>query len=117
MQRSLKELTLLMGGLALGVVLMLFSSVHAAHEGFGTFVWGWPLAWHWEGDLMVGGTSIFGVYFGDVMWFRFEEDLGFWLVVSLVVSEVPIRLAASYAHEALSIIRSRRVRTRWPRLR
>jgi len=92
----LKESTLAAFGGALGLLLLFVSSSHVDFRGFGDVSWGYPMAWRYQGDLMTGGVSIFGVYLGSVSWVAFCEDLLFWVGASLAAVEGLYHVALHY---------------------
>jgi len=93
MRRIVGEMALLAGGVLLGIVLISITTLNSGvGHPFGSVTWGYPWVWRWAASASPGYTNLVVLY----------EDVGFWLVLSVAVAEVPVRIAA------LSISRSLR---------
>jgi hypothetical protein len=108
MVKLLKELAVMGGGVALGTVLLLITGFYVRYKGFLSVSWGYPVAWHYTADLMIGGVSVFGVYLGRVIWLNLGEDLVFWLGLSLIVVECSSHFAVPYIRRKLDVRRTRK---------
>jgi hypothetical protein len=85
MRRVLGELALLAGGVLLGIVLISITTLNSGvgHPG-GSVTWGYPWVWRWAASASPGYTNLVILY----------EDVGFWLVLSVALAELPVRIAA-----------------------
>ena len=78
MRRASREAILAAIGLAGGAILLLISGSLGHAAGIGYRVWGWPLIWRYQADLV--GTGI--------NWTFFYEDLLFWVVAAVSAVEI-----------------------------
>lgn len=108
MAKVQRELALLASGVAVGFLLLFISSSHVGFRGFGSVSWGYPVAWHYQADLMTGGLSVLGIYLGAVNWAAFYEDLLFWTALSLAVVEGSYHIAIPYINRKQKIHREQR---------
>ncbi len=92
MRRILGELALMAGGVSLGIVLVFVTTLSSVSAPFVGGTMGYPWVWRWAASASPGYTNLVVLY----------EDVGFWLVLSVALAEVPVRIAA------LSISRSLR---------
>lgn len=84
MRRALREVILAAVGVAGGLALLLVTGDLGRYGGIpGYYVWGWPLMWRYEADLM-------GV---EMNWTFFYEDLLFWVATSISAVELGSHLA------------------------
>jgi hypothetical protein len=100
-----KEAALLAVGVVLGIISLFVSSSHVDFRGFGATSWGYPLAWHYEADLTIGGVSVFGLYLGSVNWGDFGKDLLFWTVVWVALVEASSHIVLPYLSRRLRLRR------------
>ena len=85
MRRILGEMALLAGGVLLGIVLISITTLNSGvGHPFGSVTWGYRWVWRWAASASPGYTNLVILY----------EDVGFWLVLSVALAEVPVRIAA-----------------------
>lgn len=97
MRKVLKELGLLTAGVVIGVALFLLSSLHQYFRGFTEVAYGYPFVWRSWASASPLNTDPFAL----------DEDLVFWLVVSVVVVRLLFQTAFLYFTRKL---RARRLR-------
>jgi len=89
MRRTPKELALVIGGVGLGTTLFIIASGHVYFQEVFYMSWGYPLPWHYAGDLVIPNAfPIPGLNLGYVIWSAFYEDLLFWLALPVATVEI-----------------------------
>jgi hypothetical protein len=111
MRRTPKELALAIGGVGLGTTLFIIASSHVYFQEMSYMSWGYPLPWHFAGDLIPPSSfPIPGLNLGAVAWGAFYEDLLFWLALPVATIEISAH-SVPYIMRVLKLRREKRKTT------